>query len=313
MTNPITEMQAQITTAKVLQRDLRQAVQEKKESISKFYSAKEKAEQAVQNPQKVANTSEPPPAVYKPKQIIADAEKEQQLLKMAKEHYTSYADVAKFAEALGLRAGIVYLTLKHHNFIKQNETTQYRVLDSYYRNNGNLKAITLDTGLKVWIVARTLEQLGISPNWVSYKDRASSNGQGDWAEEEFRRLVPGALDMNMQYQMNNEVFDFIVNDKTIDVKSTSLAHGTGNHRQYKLKIRKRPDSELPDFFCLFCIIDKNKENGAGNYHILLIPKEVVPDEKLSVAVCEKGSNANSSMYWDFEVEPVALAAMLEEI
>ncbi|MFK5041539.1 hypothetical protein ACI3P4_11670 [Glaesserella parasuis] len=59
------------------------------------------------------------------RRIIADKDKEQQLLKMAKEHYTSYADVAKFADALNLRAGIVYLTLKYinsqnflHNFTK---------------------------------------------------------------------------------------------------------------------------------------------------------------------------------------------------
>ncbi|MFW9304104.1 riboflavin synthase subunit alpha, partial [Glaesserella parasuis] len=92
------------------------------------------------------------------RRIIADKDKEQQLLKMAKEHYTSYADVAKFADALNLRAGIVYLTLKYHGFVKQTETTQYRVLDSYYRHNGDLKEITKDVGLTVWIVAKTLEQ-----------------------------------------------------------------------------------------------------------------------------------------------------------
>lgn len=312
MMNPITEMQAQITTAKVLQRDLRQAVQEKKESISKFYSAKEKAEQAVQNPPKMANTPEPLPIVHKPKQIIADAEKEQQLLKMAKEHYTSYADVAKFAEALGLRAGIVYLTLKHHNFIKQNETTQYRVLDSYYRNNGNLKAITLDTGLKVWIVSRTLEQLGIAPNWASYKERTETGNVGDWAEEEFKRLVPGALDMNMQYQMNNPGFDFMVNGKTVDVKSSNT-RATRTSDQYYFRLRREKDDELPDFFCVFLIKDRNKEPGGDNYHILLIPKEVLPDIKKSISIVPKDRKANSTMYWDFEVEPVALAAVLDEI
>ncbi|TCP18100.1 hypothetical protein EV693_10365 [Nicoletella semolina] len=170
MINPITEMQAQITTAKVLQRDLRQVVQEKKESIRNFYHAKEKAQQAVQTPQKIAKTAEATPIETKPRQIIADQEKEQQLLKMAKEHYTGYEDVAKFAQALNLSAEVVYLTLKYHSFIIQNETTQYRVLDSYYRNNGNLKAMTIDTGLKVWIVSKTLEGLGLSPNWASYKN-----------------------------------------------------------------------------------------------------------------------------------------------
>ena len=308
MINPITEMQAQITTAKVLQRDLRQAVQEKKDSIKNFYVAKEKAEQAQQIPAQKVTALEP----VIPRRVIADKEKEQQLLKMAKESYTGYKDVAKFAEALGLRAGIVYLTLKKHNFIEQHETTEYRVLDSYYRNNGNLRSITEDTNLTVWIVAKTLENLGISPNWASYKERADTGKIGDWAEEEFKRLVPSALDMNMQYQMNNPSFDFIVNGKTIDVKSANT-RATRTSDQYYFRLRNQENDELPDFFCVFLIKDRNKEPNGDNYHILLLPKEVLPSDKKSISLVPKERKANSSMYWDFEVEPAALSTMLDEI
>ena len=186
------------------------------------------------------------------------------------------------------------------------------MLDAYYRHNGNLKAITVETGLTVWIVAKTIEQLGLSPNWASYRDRAESGKTGDWAEEEFRLLVPGALDMNMQYQMNNAVFDFIVNDKTVDVKSSTIT-GRGQ-LQYFLKIRRTlDDEELPDFFCLFCIKDKEKPYKSDNYHILLIPKEVLPQGRVKISIVPKGRQANSAMYWDFEVEPSALAAMLGDL
>ncbi|MGX2974435.1 riboflavin synthase subunit alpha [Ursidibacter arcticus] len=315
MLNPITEIKASITTAKVIQRDLNQTLKEKQKAIHSFYSAKEKAEQTAcsdKTPEVPTKTNITAEKTAPPKRIIADEEKEKQLLEMAKAHYQSYEDVAKFAKALDLRPGIVYLTLKHHSFIKQTESTQYRVLDSYYKNNGNLRAITEDVKLNVWLVSKTLEQLGISPNWASYKERAETGNVGDWAEEEFKRLVPNALDMNIQYQMNNPVFDFIVNEKTIDVKSAN-PRASRNTFQYAFRIRSHIDDEVPDFFCFFLIKDKIKEPKQGNYHILLIPKEILPEKNLSITIVPKGVVANSAMYWDFEVEPSALAAMLGDL
>lgn len=244
-----------------------------------------------------------------------DANKEQQLLKMAKEHYESYADVGKFAEVLDLKPGVVYLTLKHHSFIKQNETTQYRVLDAYYQHNGNLRAITETVGLSVWVVAKTLEQLGLSPDWSRYKAQAENSIKGDVAEAEFRRLVPSAIDMNRTYMRNNPVFDFVVNEKTVDVKlSTLTKSGRGSWQQYNFRARRTPeDTELPDFFCVFCAIDKDKPFQEGNYYVLLIPKEVIPDNNMRVAITKKGGTANSAMYWDFEVPPTALASILGDI
>lgn len=243
-----------------------------------------------------------------------DADKEQQLLKMAKAHYENYADVGRFAKVLDLKPGIVYLALKHHSFIKQNETTQYRVLDAYYQHNGNLRAITEAVGLSVWIVAKTLEQLGLSPNWYHYKAQAESSVKGDVAEAEFRRLVPSAVDMNRQYSRNNAVFDFIVNDKTVDVKLSTLSKSGRNFVQYNLKVRNTPDdNNLPDFFCIFCVIDRDKPFKEGNYRILLVPKEIIPEGNMKIAISRKGGTANSMLYWDFEVEPTALASILGDI
>ncbi|MEG9482800.1 riboflavin synthase subunit alpha [Mannheimia sp. HC-2023] len=311
MLNPITEMKAELTTAKVLQTELHHTLKKKRESIQSFYQAKEKAESEIPpKPQKVG--IEPP---TQPKyRVIADQEKEQALLKMAKAEYQSYADVAKFAEVLNLRAGVVYLTLKHHGFIKQNETTQYRVLDSYYKNNGNLRAITEDTGLTVWICSQTIKQLGLSPNWQSYRQSIGigGNGIGGAGENEFARLVPFAVDMNQDYQANNPIFDFVVNEKTIDVKTGALRINASTRESGNYVFRL--SNERPDFYCFFVIQNEEKGCIAGNYRILLIPAEVIPEGKTAVYISHAPEeDVKSSLYWDFEVEPAALATMLEHI
>lgn len=312
MLDPINEMKAEITTAKVLQSELHNTLKKKRESIKGFYQAKEKAESEIPPEPLKVNIEPPPQPKYR---VIADLEKEQALLKMAKAEYQSYADVAKFAKILNLRAGVVYLTLKHHGFIKQNETTQYRVLDSYYNNNGNLKAIVADVGLNVWLCAKTLEQLGLSPNWQSYKEDKVEVNLGDWAEEQFRKLVGNALDMNRYYQSSNPNYDFIINGKTVDVKGSTLKTGSGeNARSPQYAFRIKSDSP-PDFYCVFLIKDKDKAYSLDNCHILLFPKDILPNNRKGVYIAKKSdtSTALSQMYWDFEVEPAALATMLEYI
>lgn len=307
MINPITEMKVDITTANVLKAELHSKLRQKTKAVKDFYQAKEKAEQ-ISLPQP---TIEPPST---PKfSVMADKEKEAQLLKMAKERYQNYNNVAEFAKELGLRPGIVYLTLKHHGFIAQNESTQYRVLDSYYRNNGNLKLITDDTGLSVWICAKTLESMELSANWNSYRETIAKNsiaGQGADGEMEFKRLVPGAVDMNGQYQANNPAFDFLVGETTIDVKTGKLRtlpkRGGG---WYEFKILSQ---ELPDYYAFFALKDSKKPLTAGNYHLFLIPSIVIPEGASSVRIGEI-TERHRNHYWDFEIEPVALAAMLEDI
>lgn len=307
MNNPITEIKADTTTAQALHNELQYTLNKKRQAVRNFYEKRALAEKENAPKPIIA----PPPA--KPKfNIIADKDKEAELLKMAKARYQSYADVALFAKELNLRAGVVYLTLKHHGFIRQTETTQYRVLDSYYRNNGNLKVMTEETGLTVWICAKTIEQLGLSPNWAGYKSSLLSGckSQGRSGEEEFARLVPEALDMNAEYKFSNEAFDFILNEKKIDVKT----YNSFNNRGTKSYVLRLNHGEQPDFYCVFLIIDKEKGCVAGNYHILLIPSVIIPDGKTSVHISPtKDSNRGSAFYWDFEVEPAALATILENL
>lgn len=310
MINPITEMRADITTTKVLQAELQQTLKQKRQAVHGFYTAKTKAENELPAERNVQ--IEPPKTPkYSP---MADKSKEAELLKMAKARYQSYHDIAVFAKELGLRPGVVYLTLKHHNFIKPTESTQYRVLESYYRHNGNLRSITEETGLTVWICAKTIEQLGLSPKWQSYRASLSTtaSGIGNSGEEEFIRLVPQAVDMNQDYLMNNPTFDFIINEKTIDVKTGTLRinNSTSKDGNYAFRV----NNERPDFYCFFCVKDSEKGVISGNYHILLIPSVIIPSDKTTVFIShDKHANKNSALYWDFEVEPAALESVLESI
>lgn len=249
------------------------------------------------------------------RRIIADETKEQQLLRFAKIRYRSYKDIAVFAEECGLKLGIVYHTLKYHNFIQQNETTEYRVLDAYYQCNGNLRGIVEMTGLGVWICAKTLENLGFSPNWQSYREiyQANSTPAGGWAEQEFKRLVPAAVDMNNHYRMNNPRFDFLFKDKEIDVKFSTLRKTKGSNYQYSF--RYKPD-EMPDFFCFFIAAisaEELKSQTPNEYKILLIPSDALPPNRDALNINHDRNNkkALSRIYWDFEVAPAALESFLE--
>ena len=251
------------------------------------------------------------------RRIIADETKEQQLLHLAQTQYQSYKDIAVFAEECGLKPGIVYHTLKYHNFIQQNETTEYRVLDAYYQCNGNLRGIVEMTGLGVWICAKTLENLGFSPKWQSYREiyQANSTPAGGWAEQEFKRLVPDAIDMNNHYRMNNPRFDFLFKDKEIDVKFSALRKTKGSNYQYSF--RYKPD-EMPDLFCFFIAAistEELKSQTPDEYKILLIPSAALPPDRDALNINHDRNNkkALSRMYWDFEVAPAALESFLESL
>ncbi|SUB28755.1 Uncharacterised protein [[Pasteurella] mairii] len=142
--------------------------------------------------------------------------KKEALLNWAKAHYRDYKDVIVGANTLDMPPGVVYSLLKQHDFIKKTDTTEYRVMMAYFKYNGRLCDIVKETGLTVWIVAKTIEALGYSPRWQEYRNSryVSKVGvAGVGAEEKFKQLVPDAVDMNEEYRENNRDFDFIVHEK----------------------------------------------------------------------------------------------------
>ncbi|MDY5847587.1 hypothetical protein [Actinobacillus porcinus] len=242
--------------------------------------------------------------------VIQQQERETQILNWAKENYKDYHDIQICAEKLNIRAGAVYTVLKTHNFIKHADTTEHRVMSAYFKHNGRLAAITEETGLTVWIVAKTIENLGYPPRWQEYRESRYVTGSGRGgigAEEQFKRLVPDAVDMNEEFRDGYPDYDFIINNQTVDVKELSIIHPKG--RGYEYFELKCYGETQPDFYCAFLCHDKeNRLNG--QYDILLIPTAVIPRNKKTIAI-NADKNTDSYQFWyQFQVDPNALAYML---
>lgn len=262
-----------------------------------------------------------PPKTTAPSPVIggfaANDPREKLILDWAKKHYKSYQDIQHFpfdsyTGTPKISAGVVYLCLKKHSFLGKTESTEYRVMDAYFRHNGRLADICDETGLKVWIVAKTIENLGYSPRWQEYRESRYITKQGNFgigAEAEFRRLVPSAVDMNEDYKENNPAFDFIVNDKTVDIKEATLVK---RRTSLVWDIHIKATNERPDFYCLFLCLDKEKR-AKGDYHLLLIPKEALPESDRTRMLNISGRDTPAHRHWfQFEVDPAALGYMLGE-
>lgn len=246
-----------------------------------------------------------------------DDPRERIILDWAKTHYQDYRSINcfPFHQYEGkpkITAGVVYLCLKKHSFIRQNETTEYRVMDAYFRFGGNLQYMCEELGLTVWVVAKTVEKLGCSPRWHEYRESryVTRTSSGTSAEMKFKQLVHEAVDMNEDYRENNPVFDFIVNEKTVDVKEmTIISRKGGDERKYYDFKFPKYDEDRADFYCLFLCKDK-EIRMKGEFDIILLPKEALPQGKgqIQISVCPTANT--HKFFYQFQVDPASLAYML---
>ncbi|OOF52742.1 hypothetical protein [Rodentibacter trehalosifermentans] len=245
-----------------------------------------------------------------------DDPRERIILNWAKEHYKGYTSINTFPfhqydMKPKITAGVVYLCLKKHSFIQQNETTEYRVMDAYFRFNGNLLFMCEDLGLGVWIVAKTVEKLGYPPRWHEYRESRyiTRSSSGTSAEMKFKQLVPDAVDMNENYRENNPIFDFIVNEKTVDVKElTAISRKYNKQQYYDFKFPKN-EEERADFYCLFLCHDK-QARMKGSFDVLLIPQEALPMNKGQTQISVSETANSHKFFYQFQVDPTSLAYML---
>ncbi|AZI13589.1 hypothetical protein ACU6T4_07515 [Avibacterium paragallinarum] len=246
-------------------------------------------------------------------------EMENAIIAWAKCHYNGIDDIKRCATETGIATGKVYHTLKHHSFIQQNETTEYRVLNGYFKHNGRLADITEETGLSVWIVAKTIEKLGYSPKWQEYRDSryVTKTSSGIGAEAKFKELVPSALDANEELRENMPGYDFIINEKTVDVKESILySVPRKKEKSWRFYIPALLEDRA-DFYCFFCLHDR-EERTNGAYDLLLLPKEVLPEcpnnksGKRQVWIGANQQLDSHQFYFQFKVDPVALSYMLTD-
>jgi|GEM_PF-795884 riboflavin synthase, alpha subunit len=313
--SPISEMKTELVMANVLSQEIKQ----KSSRLSKMRESLNEYHERQSNSLEVTPTdkTQNKPLIQASSNEINEYDvREKIIIDWAKVHYKDIQSIHQFPYnqhklKSKITPGVVYLCLKKHSFIKQNETTEYRVMDSYFRFNGNLQWMCEELGLTVWVVAKTVEKLGYSPRWHQYREsryvtRASS---GTNAEEKFKQLVPDAIDMNEDYRENNPCFDFIVNGKTIDVKElTKITRKETLQSFYDFKLHKL-DEDRADYYCLFLCLDKDKRIR-GPFDIILIPKEALPNNKSQMKISTSKTSNSHRFFYQFQVDPASLAHML---
>lgn len=306
------EMKADVMLASSLQQSLKASTAKlaKKRNRIKNYCERQATAPTADKSDK-AEKPTPPKKALAPQIKLSDDE-QQAVIDWAKQHYRDVADIKRCGDELNIKPGQVYHLLKAHSFIPQKDTAEHRILAAYYRHNGDLKKITEDVGLGVWIVAKTVESFGYSPRWQDYKNSRYAIKRGSLglsAERKFKEFVPDAVDANEELRECNPVYDFVVGDYTVDVKEATPLEDkrTKGGSEYFLTRISNSD-ERADFYCLFLCYDK-ESRLEGDYSVLLIPNEVIPDVN-RIQISLNPETQSNQFYFQFEVEPIALPYML---
>lgn len=126
---------------------------------------------------------------------------------------------------------------------------------------------------------------------------SKSGKLGGLAEREFQRLVPDAIDANKYFQKNNPVYDFVLDDLTIDVKYSS------NRPTRKSDYWGIKTGGEQDVIVAFC--QREKESPFEDYFIVLLPSSFLESDSLAFT-------KTSAIYKEFRIEPEELQPLLKE-
>ena len=90
-----------------------------------------------------------------------------------------------------------------------------------YRETGDFHHSVKESGLSPLMAHIKLMKAGVLKIQDKIKYGSESARLGGKAEEYFQKLVPGAVDANKYWQVNNPKYDFMYKNITIDVKFSS--------------------------------------------------------------------------------------------
>jgi hypothetical protein len=190
------------------------------------------------------------------------------------------------------------------------EFNHKEVLIQSYQTHGDFKRACFDAKLSALVGYKILKMNKVLKINDSLKMGSAGAKQGALYEKEFMRLVPKALPIN-DLKMNNPKFDFVVNDFTVDVKSSSLVERkrpSGNiYREWHAKMsRGRGNLDKgADFYAFFCIYDDKK-----TYDLYLVPSELVQGTQ---GITINQNNKESSAWVDFKIDPNDLAQYFDDL
>lgn len=156
------------------------------------------------------------------------------------------------------------------------------------RNKFNLRTLTLHLILAKSKVLSIEEKIEYGPK---------NNQIGAKAEKLFKELVPEAIDCN-NLKKNNQEYDFLYKNLTIDIKYSSLAKRNKNGYYWHCRL-----TQNPDIFILF--LERNMGDKIKNPYIIIIPSALKQSNTISIT---------KSGVWfnEFRVETFELVEILNE-
>jgi hypothetical protein len=162
-----------------------------------------------------------------------------------------------------------------------------------YQKHKNLKLAADELGVKWQTLYVHLRQAGVpvlgdKSRYGSDKDRFAAK-----AEDEFKRLIPGALSQNeIQFQAK---IDFLVGNEKVDIKSSSLKYGCKGHpnsMRWSFSIKKQ--AFCADFLVCFAFLNEG-------YRLFLFPGETVRNYQ-TITIPQKGGKWSG-----YEINPEELS------
>lgn len=187
--------------------------------------------------------------------------------------------------------------------------TRMLVIEAY-RCNPDVRAVAASLGLSTIRVYLHLKISGVLLTEDAARIGAKGSMLGAQGEQEFKRLVPKARDMNAEVRENHPGYDFELGSQKIDVKACTFkgqSKGSKRNKNWGIEIgsRQAPGIKAADLYVVFALLGKQWEGG---YRLFVMPAELIGDRRY---ICI--THGIESMWNDFEVQPNDLADVLGEL
>jgi len=168
-----------------------------------------------------------------------------------------------------------------------------------YEELPNIKLVANKTGIKwqtdYWYLKKDgVEVRGDKALYGSTKDRFAHKG-----EEYIQKILPSAINQNL-YSFQPKI-DFLIGDKSLEIKSSKLEATKVNRWAFSLKKQKK----LADYFILLAF----DSEGNDVIHHFMIPNELLTENLQTISISK---NVTKSKWSDFLIPKEELIEFFEE-
>lgn len=134
----------------------------------------------------------------------------------------------------------------------------------FYRKSGNFYETCKVSNLPARIVHFKLLKAGILKinDKIQYGNKFAKFGAE--AEQLFQKLVPGAIDANRCWRLNNPVFDFDYKGLKIEIKYSSKRNRGNCNAHWYFSLKEKCDLTV-------AFLEAEKGKRLSSYHILIVP------------------------------------------